>query len=281
MPQNATGTRRGADLVAFGRRPAAAESQSSFVRGQNFLIEWIDATTDSLPVEIASDIETIVITYDSGASIAGNGSVHKIPKRTLTVLPAGDWQMTPNAGSVCVLSTSRKNVTIEPLNAATYATPDTRVVSTGPAWKRANDSEEVQIFEIDKIAPPADNPRIKMFQSATMSINWVDYDGPRDRRELSPHSHRDFEQGSLAAAGTFIHHLRENWGKNANDWRDDEHLRAGSPSVLVIPPDIIHTSEGVEPGHHLLIDVFSPPRRDFIAKRWVHNSAEYIDPSAD
>jgi hypothetical protein len=136
----------------------------------------------------------------------------------------------------------------------------------------------VQVFEIDTIKAPPDNPRLKMFQSATMSINWVDYEGPRDRTALSPHFHTDFEQASLAAAGNFVHHLRVDWSRNANEWRDDQHMQCGSPSVLVIPPYVTHTTEGVGPGHHLLIDIFAPPRRDFIAKGWVANSAEYRDP---
>jgi hypothetical protein len=117
-----------------------------------------------------------------------------------------------------------------------------------------------------------------MFQSATMSINWVDYDGPRDRTKLSPHAHADFEQASLAVAGRFVHHTRVAWGSNANEWCDDHHLPADSPSIVVIPPEIIHTTEGVEQGHHLLIDIFAPPRRDFIARNWVLNSKEYMDP---
>jgi hypothetical protein len=55
-------------------------------------------------------------------------------------------------------------------------------------------------------------------------------------------------------------------------------MAAYSPSILVIPPALIHTSEGVGPGRHLLIDVFAPPRRDFIAKKWMLNSSEYLDP---
>jgi hypothetical protein len=152
------------------------------------------------------------------------------------------------------------------------------VAPVGSAWTRTGDADAIRVFEIDRIDAPADNPRIKMFQSATMSINWVDYQGPRDRTALSPHAHGDIEQASLAAAGDFVHHLRVAWGKNANEWRDDQHLRAGSPSVLVIPPDVIHTTEGVGPGHHLLIDVFAPPRRDFIAKGWVANAGDYVDP---
>jgi hypothetical protein len=47
-----------------------------------------------------------------------------------------------------------------------------------------------------------------------------------------------------------------------------------------VPLNLIHTSEGVGAGRHVLIDIFSPPRRDFISRGWVHNAADYEDPSA-
>jgi hypothetical protein len=69
--------------------------------------------------------------------------------------------------------------------------------------------------------------------------------------------------------------LRVPWFSDAGRWRDDEHLAAPSPSLLVVPVEMIHTTEGVGDGPHFLVDVFSPPRRDFIDKGWVFNSADY------
>jgi hypothetical protein len=55
----------------------------------------------------------------------------------------------------------------------------------------------------------------------------VDYDGPRATAQRSAHIRTgDFEQGSLAVAGEFVYHLRGEWGKNTNEWREDEHKRA-------------------------------------------------------
>ena len=129
---------------------------------------------------------------------------------------------------------------------------------------------------MDEVSAPADNPRLKFLQTQTLSINWVEYQGPRNRAALSPHAHSDFEQGSLALAGNFVHHLRAPWGPDANAWQDDRHEAMGSPSLLVVPVELIHTSEGVGPGHHLLIDIFCPPRADFIAKGWMANASDYI-----
>jgi hypothetical protein len=164
------------------------------------------------------------------------------------------------------------------LNQATYARPDARVAPVGKPYRRLKAPGRIEVIALDAVAAPADNPRLKMLQSATLSINWVEYAGPRDRTALSPHSHADFEQISLAAAGDFVHHFRVNWSKNANAWRDDVHARVPSPSVAVIPVHLVHTTEGVGPERHVLVDVFAPPRRDFIAKGWVANARDYAPP---
>jgi hypothetical protein len=278
MLDQVNGVKREADLVVLDAGAPHGPLGSRTVRAQNFLIEWLDAKADAAVLDIVSDDEMMLMTFDSGATISGGPANAEIRRRNLAVLPPGAYRVNFNAGRACILSTSRKDRPPPPLNANSYATPDKRVSPVGPAWTRTGDPNTIQIFDIDSIKAPPDNPRLKMFQSATMSINWVDYDGPRDRAALSPHAHANFEQASLAAAGNFVHHLRVSWGKNANEWRDDVHLQAPSPSVVVIPPELIHTTEGVGAGHHLLIDIFAPPRSDFIARKWVLNSHEYEAP---
>jgi len=267
---------RDADLVMLDARAAPGTLDRRCVRAQNFFIEWIAAGPDAPALPLSGDAETMLLTFAGGASIARADGNVAIGPRTLAVLPPGRCKVTLAAGHACVLSTAPLGSA--PLNAASYAVADGRVAPVGPPFRRRGDPQRVQVFDIDRVAAPADNPRLKMFQSATMSINWVDYDGPRDRTRLSPHAHADFEQASLAVAGRFVHHLRVAWGRNADAWREDRHLTADSPSVLIVPPEIIHTTEGTGPGRHLLIDIFAPPRRDFIARGWVLNSQEYIDP---
>jgi hypothetical protein len=193
------------------------------------------------------------------------------------VLAAGRSSIRLAAPGTCaVIASNRPD--IDPatvLNEAAYAQPDARIKPTGRPFRRKPGAPLVQVFEMAKVPAPADNPRLKMLQTDTLSINWVEYHGVRDRTALSPHSHSDVVQGSLALAGNFIHHLRVNWGKDANLWRDDEHLAAPSPSLAVVPVELVHTTEGVGDGHHLLLDVFSPPREDFIARGWVHNAGDY------
>ena len=100
---------------------------------------------------------------------------------------------------------------------------------------------------------------------------------PRDPRKLSPHAHGDFEQGSLALAGNYVHHLRYPWGTDMTLWQEDQAVQMGSPSLLVVPPKVIHPSRNIDaPG--VLLDIFAPPRWDFSRKGQVCNAADYPMP---
>ncbi|CAB3671405.1 hypothetical protein LMG3458_01113 [Achromobacter deleyi] len=261
------------ETAVYGLAPGAV------ARGQNFFVQWLEGRETPYPAR--SGHEMLLLLPDDGAQVrVGDGDWQAVPGRSVCVLPAGDAavQLKPKVRAA-LLASSRPDLAQDGIaNAADYAAPDPRIVAGDSGYRRMRGTGELQVIAIDAIRPPADKPRLKMLQTETLSINWVEYQGARDRSSLSPHSHADFEQGSLAIDGHFIHHLRVQWGPDADQWRDDLHLQAGPASMMTIPVQMIHTTEGVGPGRHLLIDVFSPPRQDFIGKGWVANAADYSRP---
>lgn len=123
--------------------------------------------------------------------------------------------------------------------------------------------------------------KCECFARPIMMINlFLPWSTPRDETKLSPHAHTDFEQISLALESTFAHHLRYPWTPDKTTWRDDAHLLFGSPSALVIPARVIHTSHNIGNGVARLVDIFAPPRLDFSrTDGFVLNAGEYPPPS--
>ena len=131
-------------------------------------------------------------------------------------------------------------------------------------------------FDYDK---PDTNMRLSRCMNPTINV-LTKRSAPRDVNKLSPHAHDDFEQASLLLEGDYVHHLRYPWVPDMSKWRPDEHLEIGSPSVIVIPPKVVHTSRNIGAERSWLIDIFAPPRLDFSRKPGlVLNADEYPMPA--
>jgi mannose-6-phosphate isomerase-like protein (cupin superfamily) len=281
-----------ADLIHFSAdEPVAPGHVHRYASTRRFLVAWTRAAHDGDPVSVTRGEEYFLLLPDAAAEVgwgisetAGDGergatTRHSVlaPARSVVVVPAGMTTVRLEgagrfirlfAPAVEELSavTTESNTNIQTSADLLPLFPGFSRPATGPL-----------VYKLDDLPNSPGMPRAKLFQSATMSINWVEYQGPRERTSLSPHSHQNFEQGSLALEGQFIHHFRSPWGRDANQWREDEHVKADSDSLAIIPPKLVHTTEGVGPGPHLLIDIFAPPRRDFIAKGQVLNAVDYVD----
>ena len=130
----------------------------------------------------------------------------------------------------------------------------------------------------DHIKPDSN---MRIFRSTKLMLNiMTPRMVARDVHKLSPHQHTDFEQGSLALRGDWVHYLRHPWTADLDDWKDDQHITIGSPSLTVVPPKVIHTSRNTNDGGAWLVDVFAPPRLDFSSKPgMVCNAADYPMPA--
>jgi len=259
----------------FSSLPAEAQGQQRrwLMRAQNFSCEWFECAAGDAGFAFESEFETLLLAASGSLRIEGT----TVPADAFAIVPAGRHVVQGDAGATGLLIASQRADTAgrRVLHADSYAQPDARIAPTGRPFKRKQALARPQVLPISEVMASPDKPRLKMLQTETLSINVVDYAGPRDRTQLSPHSHKDFEQASFAVHGNFVHHLRTPWGSNADQWREDEHVQAPSPSMVVVPVEVIHTTEGLGAGRHLLLDVFSPPRFDFIANGWVFNAGDY------
>ncbi len=80
-----------------------------------------------------------------------------------------------------------------------------------------------------------------------MTINWITPEVPR----LAPHKH-PFDQLSLIISGTMVFEI------------DGEEFELGPGSAILIPPDAPHTAWPKGTETVLNIDVFAPPREDYL-----------------
>ena len=254
-----------------------ASDSPTLVASQNFLLQWLEGSNHS--ASFSSDEETVVILACGTARLTGSSWSAGMEGPAVAIVPAGQNDLRLESGTAVILATQRSDVArSEALNAPLAA--DGRVAAVGHPMTRKRPLASAEVIKVADLAPPPDNGRLRFLQSATMSVNFVLYDGPRGSDSLSPHAHDDIEQGTLALAGDYVHHLRTPWGRDASEWRDDVHLPAGRGTLLLIPPELVHTTEGVGTGQHMLVDIFAPPRRDFIAKGWMANAGDYAENGA-
>ena len=251
-------------------------------RGQNAVLKYVAARSEATIFDGTFGSETALILASDAAAVkvVWNGAETVASGHGLVVIPAGDVSIT-NTGSgdvVLLVRADEPGWSVQTVNAAAYAEDHPRVA---PAieWPEPIGGDKVRIYYTKDIQPePGRFGRI--FRTRSFMVNFLPtQSGPRDPAKLSPHYHDDFEQYSLATAGSYTHHIRTPWLVDQAQWIDDEHESVGAPSIAIIPPPTIHTSAATGAGDNILIDIFSPPREDFSAKTgWVLNAEDYPQP---
>lgn len=282
-PVSATGF--GASSYAlFGETPPQIDDESGqtwLVRGANFIVAYTLAKPGAVFAR-QGQVDEYVLLIEAAtphAIVTASGEEVHVGGEHIAFIPPGDSSVTvPDGGEIVrMFTTASTDLAALCSNAATYAQPAPSI----PPLERWPDPVGGFRIRAYPLAVPAQEGRFgRIWRCTTFMINVFEPAGPRDPEKLSPHHHDDFEQGSLAMGGSFVHHLRWPWTARLVDWRDDEHATCPAPSVAVIPAKSIHTSASIAPGAtNLLVDIFSPPRRDFSDMAgWVLNAADYPAP---
>jgi mannose-6-phosphate isomerase-like protein (cupin superfamily) len=245
---------------------AAPSSNTWITRGANFVIAISDVSPGAVLTRDDNPDEYMVLLDGTGATIrAGSDQIEAEPE-TLTIVPPGASSITAktNGRIVRVLSNRAGDLAAQADNDAIYAGAAGDVAPL-VAWPAPPGGYKLRNYKPYSYDRPDTNMRL--FRCTNLMINVLTKRvAPRDTSKLSPHAHDDFEQASLVLEGDYIHHLRYPWTPDKAAWRQDEHVEIGSPSVIVIPPKVIHTSRNVGDKRSWLIDIFAPPRLDFSRK---------------
>ncbi|WP_262705783.1 MULTISPECIES: hypothetical protein [Streptomyces] len=260
---------RGPDLIS------GDGSRTWSVCGRNFVVAITElAAGDRLTERDLPDEHLLLVQDDAmvGVEHAGRPRV-TVASPALVVVPAGTSTVSA-AAPTTVMRVFTAHCAEQMRRAVNHsAGADPRTAPLPEPTEKGSD--QVRVHRLRDI--PAQEGRFgRIFRTASLMVNWFpEQEGPRDTEHLSPHSHEDFEQMSVTLAGDYVHHLRVPWTARMSQWRDDEHADVSSPSMTLIPPTVVHTTRAVGPGLHTLIDVFAPPREDFLAQGWVLNSGDY------
>lgn len=281
----ATPIRAAQYLALYDTEPttvAPAGSKTWLVRGQHLVFAWTEAVAGDRFTRTGHPDEYAVLMYSGSVPVrvSAGGAEVEVGEEAFVVVPPGDSTVEALADGpvIRVFSTVAADLAGGCANSAAYAEPDPRCAPLIP-WPDPVGGFRLRVYRLADY-PIMEDRFGRIFRTTNMMINFLaEEPQPRNPLKLSPHVHDDFEQLSVAVKGEFIHHIQYPWGPDSTQWRPDDHGRLGSPSVCVIPPPTVHTTQGVGP-HQQLIDMFSPPRYDFSLKpNWIRNADEYPMPS--
>jgi len=219
--------------------------------------------------------EIVVVLPEAGAVLRADGASVEAPARSICILPAGASAIEAKSPGRVIRIFAPVPEALAPLavNAEDYRAPRAGVRPIGAPLAYSG-APGIRVYPIDQFKAAAGR-RPPSFQTATMNVMWIERDGITDRTKLDPHSHDDFEEGALVVAGEYVEHLRTPWAADASAWREDEHVTCKPGTLIIVPPTVIHTTETLGAGRHLMLNVFAPARGDHIKSGMVLNARDY------
>lgn len=268
--------------------PHATTSEGSrtwYARSEYILVAYTEAPVGTIlsRVNQADEYSVLLPDADMSAVFAAARGAATVPGRSVVIVPPGESEIRLGMnGRVIRIFTvaSAPELAAKAFNAENYKTPDNYVVPYRQ-WPSPPSGYRVRQYLLDSYA--LDLPGFewtRVFRSTTLTVNCVlpiqgcyIMSSPTPRK-MGIHRHADIDQIVLFLEGSFRVHARVPWTQRISDWHDDEHWLSTSPSFLAVPPQVVHAVEGIGDGINWVVDMFAPPRADYIAL----NADEYPMP---
>lgn len=270
----------------YADRPTFTDGNGTrhwITRAANFVLVATQATAGATLRRDArhqGDEYMVLLPEDVAAGFEAGADKLQSSGDSLTIVPPGDSTVSvPQGGWVFrIFSKRAEDLAHAAANAPDYVNDATDVAPLD-SWPVPTDGFRLRHYRLAEHVRT--DTTMRLFRSCNLMVNvFLPNKAPRDIRKMTPHAHADYEQGSLALSGSYVHHLRYPWTADMTAWREDEHGEVASPSLIVIPPRVVHTSQSIGTSGMRLVDIFSPPRDDFSLKPGlVCNASEYPLPS--
>jgi hypothetical protein len=245
-------------------------------RAQNFVVSYSTLDAGGSVSVTGSNDEYVALLVEGAIEVEAGADRGTVRGDAVIIVPPGDSRIVASEPAVVcrIFAPPTPELLAKCPNDGTYAEPHENVAPF-ELWPMPVDGYKLRIYEY---AAMPEGVR-KIFRSRNIMVNWQGHPGgpARDLKKFTPHSHTDFEQGSVELWGTYVHHLRYPWGPDSTAWRPDERVEVDGPGMTVMPVNVIHTSQGMSE-FNCLADVFAPPRLDFSLAGYVYNAAEYPMP---
>ncbi|MCW5669377.1 MAG: hypothetical protein KIT86_06925 [Hydrogenophaga sp.] len=284
MNTAATAARQAVIDRYFDQAPSRVDADGSrhwATRGANFIVVVTHAAPGCVLDRTSNPDEYMLLLPENvGASLQAGGATIETPGDSLSIFPPGASRITvKTAGYVYRIFSHLATDLLELVsNPRDYDVRDD--VAPLVHWPEPVGGFKLRHYPLANYVRPENSMRL--FRSSNLMINiFLPQTKPRDPRKMTPHSHADFEQGSLSLSGSYVHHLRYPWTSDLTSWREDDHALVFSPSLCIMPAKVIHTSQAIGTERTRLVDIFCPPREDFSLKPGlVNNADEYPMPAS-
>ncbi len=252
------------------------ESRVWYVRTSAFVVAYYELVPrDPVALLPATADRIVIVPHDEEPVTLELGSASWVTDESSMFVAAGPGAVTTRTRATVIEVASYTDLSTFPhaVNEQDYATPMPRVAA--PARRRVPGLQVgVKTYPMSSY-PPIPGRFGRIIASSNIMANLLETEhAPRDTTRLSPHDHADFEQCCITTRGSYVHHWRTPWTPDLQNWREDMHVEYDSPAIAVIPPGVVHTANSISDGPNQMIDLFSPPRRDFAEKGWVLNSLD-------
>jgi hypothetical protein len=263
-----------AETVRFAAsQPEQADGASSwYARAQNFVVCYSTVQAGG-SLSATSENEYMAGLVDGAFEFEAGPEKASAASDAVVIVPPGSSTIRSRDGGILfrIFAPPTPDLIAKCINRDSYVEPRDNVAAF-ELWPMPADGYKLRVYEYAKL--PSGARRI--FRSRNIMLNWQGHPGGpiRDLKKFTPHSHDDFEQGSLELWGSYVHHLRYPWEADSTTWRPDQRMEITPPGLTIMPVKVIHTSQGMEEWN-CLADVFAPPRVDFSLAGYVYNADEY------